>query len=372
MTLGRYIMYYATLTCVGIHTNMILGEQGNFRELVDQLDGVALWTATDPGRFDYISDGFEDIWGIPPEEIRTDVDKLLETIHPDDRERARANIEASAETNGSPDDSYEGRIVRPDGSVRWVLTRQVLIRDHRGAVTEVVGISTDITEQKRREQELEMLNRIVRHDIRNDLTVLLGWAEMLEEHVDDEGNEYLDKILNSGEHVVELTEIARDYVETVVSEEDLTVEPTSISAVLETELSLREDSFPNAEFVSRGTLPDVKVTANEVLGSVFRNLLNNAVQHNDKETPVIHVSCEVRDDDVEVRIADNGPGIPDERKDVIFGKGEKGLDSPGTGIGLYLVHTLVTQYGGDIWVEDNEPTGSIFVVRLPEATEWTA
>jgi PAS domain S-box-containing protein len=349
-----------------------LGDQRDFRALFDQLDGVALWTATDPGRFDYISDGFEDVWGIPPARVRDDVDELLDTIHPEDRERARANIEAPPDGRGLPDSSYEGRIIRPDGSVRWVLTRQALIRDHRGEVTEVVGISTDITEQKRREQELEMLNRIVRHDIRNDLSVLLGWADVLEEYVDDEGTEYLDKMRNSGEHVVELTKIARDYVETVVADEDLTVEPTPIADVLETELALREESHPNAEFVVDGSLPDVEVAANEVLGSVFRNLLNNAVQHNDAETPVVEVSCEVRDDDVTVRIADNGPGIPDERKERIFGKGEKGLDSPGTGIGLYLVHTLVSQYGGEVRVEDADPTGSVFVVRLPKAADWGA
>jgi PAS domain S-box-containing protein len=348
-------------------SNSSLGQRRDFQSLFDQLDGVALWTATEPDTFDYISDGFEGIWGIPPEEVQDDINRLLETIHPEDRDRVRANIEGS--DRGLHNESYEGRVVQPDGSIRWVLTRQVIIRNNQGEVTEVVGISTDITEQKRREQELEMLNRVVRHDIRNDLAVMLGWAEMLDEHVDEEGRTYLEKILNSGEHVVELTEIARNYAETVVSDEELTIEPTSICSILETELSLREESFPDAEFVVPDSLPDVEVAANSMLSSVFRNLLNNAIQHNDAENPVVEVSCAVRDEDVEVRIADNGPGIPDEQKDVVFGKGEKSLGSPGTGIGLYLVQTLVDQYGGDVWAEDNAPTGTVFVVRLPKATE---
>lgn len=136
------------------------------------------------------------------------------------------------------------------------------------------------------------------------------------------------------------------------------VEPVSVASILETKRSLREESFPDAEFVLDDPLPNVEVTANEMLSSVFRNILNNAVQHNDKETPI-----------VEVRIADNGPGVPDEQKDVIFGKGQKGLGSPGTGIGLYLVQTPIAQYGGDVWVEDNDPTGAVFVVQLPKATE---
>lgn len=341
-----------------------LGQRRDFRALFDQLDGVALWTATEPGEFDYISSGFEGIYGISPKEVQEDITRLIDTIHPEDRDRVRTNIEAS--NHVLRDESYEARVVRPDGSVRWVLTRQGLLQDREGDVSEVVGISTDITEQKRREQELELLNRIVRHDICNDMTVVLGWAEMLEEHIDDEGEKYLQKILATGEHVVELTNVARDYVETVASNEEFTVEPVPLRSVLNTELSLREESFPGVEFVLQDP-PDVEVAADSMLNSVFRNLLNNAVQHNDKETPIIEVSCDVRDDDIEVRIADNGPGIPDDQKDVVFGKGERGLGSPGTGIGLYLVHTLVTQYGGEVWAEDNEPTGTIFVVELPRA-----
>jgi signal transduction histidine kinase len=157
-------------------------------------------------------------------------------------------------------------------------------------------------------------------------------------------------------------------VETVVSDEDLTIEPVHLRSTLETELSLREDSFPDAEFVVEDGFPDVDVTANSMLSSVFRNLLNNAVQHNDTDDPVVNITGEVRNGDVELRIADNGPGIPDEQKEDLFGKGEKGLDSPGTGVGLYLVQTLVTRYGGDIWIEDNDPAGSVFIVRLPRAS----
>jgi signal transduction histidine kinase len=197
------------------------------------------------------------------------------------------------------------------------------------------------------------------------MSVVLGWATMLEDHVDDQGAEHLQKILSSGEHVIELTEVARDYVETVVSDGEVTVEAVPLRSVFETELSLREESFPEAEFVLEGDIPDVEVAGNSMLNSVFRNVLNNAVQHNDKETPRIDISCVLREDAVEVRIADNGPGIPDGQKDTIFGKGERGLGSPGTGIGLYLVDTLVSQYGGEVWAEDNEPTGTVIVVELP-------
>ncbi len=249
-----------------------------------------------------------------------------------------------------------------------MLTHQIVLQNRDGEITEVVGICTDITEQKHREQELEILNRVVRHDVRNDMAIMLGWAEMLEEHVDDDGEPSLQHILESGKHIVEVTEIARDYVETLSTNDELTVESVSLCSVLESELALRKESFPEATFDVDDSLPDIEVAANGMLTSVFRNLLNNAVQHNDKDNPVVELSCEVRTDTAVVRIADNGPGIPDEQKDVIFGKGEKSLGSPGSGIGLYLVQTLVSQYGGKVWAEDNDPTGTIFVVELARAT----
>ena len=104
--------------------NSSLGKSRDFQTLFDQLDGVALWTATEAGEFDYLSSGFEGIWGIPPEEIKDDASKLLDVTHPEDRDRVRRNLESSNED--PPDEAYEARIVRPDGSVRWVLNRQVL------------------------------------------------------------------------------------------------------------------------------------------------------------------------------------------------------------------------------------------------------
>jgi signal transduction histidine kinase len=116
-----------------------------------------------------------------------------------------------------------------------------------------------------------------------------------------------------------------------------------------------------------GAIPDVDVVGNEMLGSIFRNLLQNAIQHNDKTPPEVTVSTAEADDRIEIYIADNGPGIPDAQKEEIFGRGEKGLESSGAGIGLYLVQSLVDGYGGDVWVEDNDPEGSVFVVSLPIA-----
>jgi signal transduction histidine kinase len=76
------------------------------------------------------------------------------------------------------------------------------------------------------------------------------------------------------------------------------------------------------------------------------------------------VSLTVSGDRVVVRVVDDGPGSPDSRTDEIFCRGERGLESGGTGIGLSLVHTLVSSYGREVWVAANQPRGSAFAAEL--------
>ncbi len=239
---------------------------------------------------------------------------------------------------------------------------------------QLVTIS-DVTEREsyrlrleEKTEQLEALNRVVRHDIRNDMAVILGWAEILEDHIDDDGKDALSRVLQKSRHVIQFTDVARDFVESLSMDGTAELTEIELQPLLDTELAVVRDSFPNAQFQVSGELPDVSVQANEMLSSVFRNILENAVRHNDKEDPEITVTCEVNPETVRYRIADNGPGISDDQKEQIFGKGEKGLDSSGSGIGLYLVHLFTEQFGGDVWVEDNDPTGSVFVVELPVHT----
>lgn len=215
-------------------------------------------------------------------------------------------------------------------------------------------------------EQLEALNRVVRHDIRNDMSVIVGWGETLRDHIDEDGEDALDHVLQKSYHVIELTEIARDFIKALVEDDATDLKPIDLQHYIEAELAAVRESYSNALFRVSGEIPDVSVQGNEMLSSVFRNLLENAVQHNDEETPEIIVTGLEHEEVIQLRIADNGPGIPDKEKEQIFGKGEKGLDSTGSGIGLYLVYILTDQFGGEVWVEDNDPKGAVFIVELPK------
>ena len=290
--------------------------------------------------------------------------------------------------SGEPIYVPEEELTTADGETLILQTTKIPYEVAGTGDAAVLGYARDVTELKEYERQLEtqrdnleVLNQVVRHDIRNDLQLVLAYAEMLEEVVDEAGREYVKQVVASARDAVSITETARDVSEVMLQAD---AEPTQVRLryTLEHELDEIRSTYENSVVTTEGTIPRLEVVADDMLESVFRNLLTNAIEHNDTEIPVVTVSASIEGDDVEVQIADNGPGIPDERKETIFEEGEKGLESQGTGLGLYLVKTLVNRYGGGVWVTDRTErwatdertqagddavTGSVFTVRLPIA-----
>jgi PAS domain S-box-containing protein len=347
------------------------------RETTDRLDAI-IEASPDPIVLTD-RDGIVQLWNRSAERVfGWNVSEVVgqedPSIPPEIREQYRADYERVL--SGTSFEGIESVRRTKRGEALDVTVSAAPIHDAEGEAVGAMAAIRDVSELKRREEELERktteleaLNRVVRHDIKNDMQVLIGWLEVLADHVDDEGEEMVEKVLDSTEHVLELTETARHLVEATVGDDiSDTLEPVSLVSVLRTEIEKRREMYPEATFAVDGDLPGVVVLANGALSSVFGNLLNNAVQHSQGDDPTVELSVTEADDEVTVAVADDGPGVPDGQKESIFGKGEKGLDSEGTGIGLYLVKTLVEGYGGSVSVADNDPTGAVFTVTLPRAT----
>ncbi|MFB6129781.1 MAG: PAS domain S-box protein [Salinigranum sp.] len=293
-------------------------------------------------------------------------------LHEADYERA---MDAMADhlSGEAPRYDVEYRIETADGDYRWLHdVGGVTRRDADGNPVTVTGIVVDISERRetkakleRKTRQLLLLNRIVRHDIRNDMSIVSGWLDVLREDVPPESHERIDRLIATVDHTIELTQSVRDLIDVIVAgKENLESHPVSLTRALTTELERARQSFGDATITLVGDLPDADVEANAMLSSVFGNLLNNAVQHNDTDHPHVAVTVEDRGETVEVAVADDGPGVPDELKGRLFSEGERGLESEGTGVGLYLVETLVTAFGGEVWITDNEPRGATFHVEL--------
>lgn len=336
-----------------------------FREAVEHA-GHAVYITDPDGTIEYVNPAFENITGYEADKALGETPDILNSGEHDE-----AFYETLWETI-TTGESWNGVLVDEAATGEKIILNHTItpLTDDGGNVEKFVAIAQDISKLKDREQtledqrdNLEVLNKVVRHDIRNNLQLVLGYAESLKYNVGPEGEEQMEKILDSAREAVDITTSAREITEVLLkSETDLC--PVDLRVVVRDQIDEIQSSNDSV-VVNTDTIPDVKVRADDMLNSVFRNLVQNAITHTDKDLAKVTVSGATTEEIVRISIADNGPGIPDNQKDEIFEEGTTALDSDGTGLGLYLVDTLVDRYNGTVSVEDNEPEGSVFTVELP-------
>lgn len=231
----------------------------------------------------------------------------------------------------------------------------------------LIGVSTvrETAEGERAKQQrntLLFVNELLRHNVLNGMQLIMANTELLREHVDETGQPLLDTSEERAETIVDLVQDVRALVESVSGE--VPCRSVELSVLLREAVDDLRATHP--DLTVETDIPDgVQVHADDLLDTVLENLLTNAVTHNDAEDPYVGVTVEERSDNAVVRIADNGPGIPDAQKEVVFAPGEQGPDNVGQGLGLYLAATLVDRYGGDIHFADNDPSGTVAAVELP-------
>jgi len=244
---------------------------------------------------------------------------------------------------------FETELVSRSGKVINVLIGAVLEESH------ITGTVLDITERKNMEnrlidltEKLRLLNKILRHDVTNDVTTILGAIEVFKITKDES---YIDDAVKAAERSIQLINEMRE-LESVIFAGKL--KPVDVRKVIE-DIKRRY----NIEFRVEGSCIAL---ADDAISSVINNIVRNAVLHGKTERVDVHL--DKLNGFCEIRIADYGKGIPDEIKKDVFKEGFKYGETGHTGLGLYIAKSVVERYGGIIWVEDNEPRGSTFVIRL--------
>jgi two-component system sensor histidine kinase KdpD len=201
---------------------------------------------------------------------------------------------------------------------------------------------------------------IMIHDINNANAVSLMYAELLAEMLDGERKEMAEKLtagIRRSTGIISNVSTMRK-----IREEKAALQPMSLDDTITREMK----GFPDAHitYISSG----LTVCADPLLSEVFANLIGNSLKFGGKN---VNIFLSVTDlgDRAEVAVSDNGPGIPDSVKPLLFRRFERGQTKVrGKGLGLYLCRMLVERYGGKIWIEDRVPghpeQGVIFKFQL--------
>lgn len=218
-----------------------------------------------------------------------------------------------------------------------------------------------------RTEQIEFFNGVLRHDILNGITVINGNLELLEPHVTDSGRSYFETVCNWSEDIGQLTEKVRSVSQTVTDSESMSLSTVSLSNVLTRRMTKVQNTYP-AVSIDADIESALFVSGNVLLGEVVENVLLNAVEHHDRESPSVAIRARGSDEDVRVEIEDDGPGIPEEMKAQVFDRNVTSESSGSIGFGLYFVSVMMDQYGGAVWFEDAASRGTIAVLTFPNAT----
>ena len=331
----------------------------------------------------YVSPAYEEVWGRSCESLYQNPTSFLEAVHPDDIDRLMQAI--SQQYEGVPFDQ-EYRILRPDGSLRWIWGRTFLIRNEAGEIYRAAALAEDITARKlaeaalrqsnaelqTRNEELDAYAHTVAHDLKNPLGNLIGYAETLKEYYpemsDEERLDTLGIVIRNGfkmnsiiDELLMLSEVRKT---------DVATGPLDMGRIVAEVLHRLSDAIARAR--AEIEVPDEWPTARGYdpwIEEAWLNYLSNALKYGGQPPHIQLGATSQADGQICFWVRDNGRGIAPEDQARLFTAFTR-LDqkrAKGHGLGLSIVRRIVEKLGGQVKVESDGATGhgSIFSFTLP-------
>jgi len=225
-------------------------------------------------------------------------------------------------------------------------------------------VYTDITDSKRRSQQLQVLNRVLRHNIRNKLNIVQGVLGRSLEDGKDVPDTLAKEGLTATDELLKLCQTARELSTDTRAPHDET--PVSVRDSITRTVESLAQNHPDAK-VSSDVTTERWVSSKVQLDRALREVCENAIEHCDQATPEVEITCEQvpeRENWIALTVADNGPGIPEEQQSILE-RGEETDLEHSNGLGLWTVQWIVTIAGGELTIETPEDRGTVLTILLP-------
>lgn len=284
------------------------------------------------------------------------VDNIYKVIHEKDKQKVKTAIESVSDTGKSS-------VVRcrlQVGEDNWKMFELSVHESHSIPIVDgMLMVGIDVTDQYFFQQRRQVMNRVLRHDLRNDMNVVLGHAGILAELVDEDSQEHVEQIQMKADSLVTLGEKVRK-IDRQLHGVNRNLKQVNLSRMVREEVEEFHKQYPSVKV--RTQIGDVFVVGNGLIRTAISNALENAVEHNDKDTPEIEVELETEyekeEGKVVLEIRDNGPGIPEGERQVIT----DGVETPLahiSGLGLWMIKWITNGVGGELIIDSNTPDGTI-------------
>ena len=323
-----------------------------------------VYAIDEAGRFIAVNEAGRDLTGWDPEDA---IGKHVSIgMDPEDVREGQRYVEELIANEGRGKAIYEMSLHRADGETIPAENHVALLTDDEGNFRGSVGVVRDISDRHRRERRLTVLNRALRHDLRNSMHVVLANVDLLTREVEDADLlDRLETVRRRAEEVNSLSEKARE-IEQTLGTHETECRPVDLAPLLDSQVQSFRERFPVATIET--DLPEhAWVEATELIDTAVGNLVENSIQHTGTD-PTVAVSLAVGEETVTVTVADDGPGIPEKERRVVKQGSETPLDHA-SGLGLWLVTWITRDSGGEIRFEDHDDWGSVVHLELDRATD---
>jgi PAS domain S-box-containing protein len=315
------------------------------------------------------------VFGRPfvPEEGRAQYAQNV--LDPQGRPAHLEDLPSSRALRGETVQAVDLLFVRPDGSRMAIRESAAPLHDARGRVTGAVFVVEDVTAQKQLERERTEWTSVITHDLRQPVTIILGYAALLHRHLErsgasDDDRRAAEHILTSAQNldrmIGDLLDVSRIESRRLTIRRQSTELPALVQEVLDR--SQQVTAGHPVQLEVRAAIPPVEVDPARI-EQVLGNLLSNAAKYSEPDAPIGLVIAR-RGAAVEVAVSNSGVGIAPDEVPQLFERFYRtrevqGDGRPGIGLGLYIAKGLVEAHGGSIWAESVPGQITTFHVTLP-------
>lgn len=329
-------------------------------ELVAEAASQVLFTTDVDGTITFVNPTFEAVTGYSAAEAIGQTPALLRSD-----EHTEAFYADLWETILAGE-TWEGTLInrRASGDLYYAETTIVPVHDDEGGLVRFLCLQTEVTDIEHFRRYLEKLDDVLRHDLRTELSVILGHAQSLERGLLDdpaEESEALAAIVDSTRNILDTSTRARELA--AFLQEEVERRPVDLARCLEELVAEQEAAAPEVSFDIDVTEPAV-FKAVDGIEQAFIELIQNAIEHNDGEQPRVVITVAPDAKGVAVEIADNGPGLSDAEMTTLESVSSDPIEH-GTGIGLDIAYWYIRRSGGWISAAESQSGGTRVTVWLP-------